>query len=547
MFIIPKRFRGIKRFEQVLGIVTKYELGHVLEKAGFKRKVFRLKTKVARGVELRMMLEELGGSFIKLGQLLSLRPDLIPKEYCDELGKLQDSFEPIPYNEVKHVVESELKKPMSALWKSFEKKPVAPASIGQVHIARLKNNQKVAVKVMRPGISALIETDLEVLDYISRHLKHKLKKGISGIVDPEEIFEEFRRYTEDELDYLKEAENIKKFHANFSHDKKVVIPGVIYKYTTKRILTMDFVEGIELRDIVMNPGKYKSINRNALTSQIVNSVMKQIFVYGFFHADPHPGNIFVNKDKIGFIDFGIAGTIDKELKEKLGLLMIHLINRDCEGLVKSFISLNMVEGTVDAEGLKKDLSRTLGKYYDLAVDKIDMAELFIQSIAVAKKHSIKLSRDFVLLGKALITLQGVVLELDPEFNLVMEIKPMVDKLAAKETRPINILRRIIGEGRRLAEFAHELPDEADKIYRAAEKADSALDSINTDIKGLTSELRAETFRIVMGMLIAALIIGASLTYSTEPILGKSFIVIAAVMLAYIIISIFKDRFRKKEW
>nr|MCK4930223.1 AarF/ABC1/UbiB kinase family protein [Nanoarchaeota archaeon] len=266
MFNIPKQFRGIKRFEQVLKVITKYELGHFLEKAKLKKRSFKLKKKMTRPIELRMILEELGGTFIKLGQLLSLRPDLIPKEYCDELSKLQDDIEPFSFEEVKHVIKAEFKKPINKLFKKFEKKPVATASIGQVHVARLKNNKKVAVKVMRPGIKALIHTDLEILEHLARLFKHHVKQNI---VDPEEIFEEFKRYTENELDYLKEAYNIKRFYNNFKKERKIKIPRVYDKFTTHRVLTMEFVEGVEVRQILIHPKKYKRFNRKKISELIV--------------------------------------------------------------------------------------------------------------------------------------------------------------------------------------------------------------------------------------------------------------------------------------
>ncbi|MBN2458919.1 AarF/ABC1/UbiB kinase family protein [Candidatus Woesearchaeota archaeon] len=547
MFNIPRKFRGIKRFEQVLHVLTKYELGHYLERAGLKKKSLRLRRGMTRPVELRLIFEELGGSFVKLGQLLSLRPDLIPKEFCDELSKLQDEVEPFHYEEVEHVISYELKKPISKLFKSFEKKPLASASIGQVHVARLKNNKKVAVKVMRPGIRALVQTDLEILEYLSRVFKHHMKQKI---VDPEEIFAEFKRYSENELDFLKEAANIKVFSNNFKSQPKVIIPEVYSELTTQKVITMGFIEGVELRKLMQKPEHYPSANRKEVAQLVVQSIFQQIFIDGFFHADPHPGNIVVcnagtGKSSIGFIDFGIVGRLSNELKEKLGLLFINLISRDVHGVVSSLISLNMVDSIVDVEELQKDIRDALGGYYDTAIDKVDFADLFFRSIRVAKKHRIKLPADMVLLGKAMVTLQGVCLALDPEFNIVHESKPFISRLVKKKTSPSYVLKRLARETGRFAEFVQSLPDESQKIYGTFQKADVALDSINADIQGLTRELRVEGGRIVMGMIIAALLIGASMTYSTEPGLGKLFIALAFCILVYLIASIVGGNFRRK--
>ncbi|MBW2990392.1 AarF/ABC1/UbiB kinase family protein [Candidatus Woesearchaeota archaeon] len=544
MFKIPKQFHGIKRFEQVLGVVTKYELGYFLEKAKLKKRKLRLKKKQSRPVELRMIFEELGGTFIKLGQLLSLRPDLIPKEYCDELSKLQDDVEPFPYEEVNHVIKAELKKPVSKLFKSFNKVPVAAASIGQVHVARLKTGKKVAVKVMRPGVKALIETDLMILEYLARVFKHHVKQDI---IEPEEIFAEFKRYSKNELDYLKEAQNIKKFYANFKNDKKIKIPKVYDKLTTHKVLTMEFIEGVKVSQILRNPKKHKRINKKKVSELIIQSVLKQIFIDGFFHADPHPANLIVKNNVLGFIDFGIIGKLDKELKQKLGYLFISLIHRNADEVVKSFISLNLVDSDVDVNGLKKDLGNTLGEYYDTRLDKIDMVDLFFKSLRIAKKHKVKIPRDFVLLGKALVTLQGVGIELNPGFNLVKETKPFIDKLAKQRTKPSYVARRLFQETERFAEFVQTLPDESKKVYKTIEKADTALEEINTDIKTLTLEIRRETWRVIMGILIAALIIGVSLTYRTDAWLSNLFLILAFIILAYLLFSILRDGFRRKKW
>jgi len=544
MFIIPKRFRGIKRFEQILRILAKYELGFLLEKIRLKKHSLFPRKKNALPADLRRMFEELGGSFIKLGQLLSLRPDLIPREYCDELSKLQDDVPPISYAEVEHVLKAEFGKPVKKVFRSFEKKPIASASIGQVHVAKLKNGKKVAVKVMRPGIKALFETDLEILEHLARLIKHHLKQSI---VDPEEIFQEFKQYTENELDYLKEAHNIKIFYNNFKKDKKIIIPAVIDKLTTHRVLVMDFVEGVELKNIISHPKQFKRVNKKKIAGLIVYSVLKQIFVDGFFHADPHPANIIVNKDRIGFIDFGIIGRLDEELKEKLGLLFISMIHRDANGMVKSFISLNMVDSDVDVNGLKEDIRNIVGEYYDTGLEKMDFAELFFKSIGVAKKHNIRLPKDFVLLGKALVTLQGVGIELNPGFNLVRETKPFIDHLVDQKKKPSYLAQRLARETERFAEFVQGLPDESQRVYKTIQKADIALDSINTDLRSLTKEVRVEGWRIIMGIIIAALVIGASLTYKAIQPMSIAFIIIACILVVYLLFSMIKDTFRSKKW
>ena len=544
MYKIPKQFAGIKRFEQVLKVLTKYELGHYLEKAKLKKRSLKLKKKMSRPVELRMILEELGGTFIKLGQLLSLRPDLIPHEYCEELSKLQDDVKPISFEEVNHVIKAEFMKPVSKLFKRFDKKPVAAASIGQVHVAWLKNNKKVAVKVMRPGIKALIETDLDILEHLTRLFKHHVKQDL---VDPDEIFDEFKRYTNNELDYLKEAHNIKKFCENFKGDRKVKIPKVYDNLTTHRVLTMEFIEGTKVREILMKPKKFSKAQKKKISDLLVYTVMKQIFVHGYFHADPHPANLIFKKDVLGLIDFGIVGRIDKKMKEQLALLFNSLITKDADNLVKSFVNLNLVDYYVDVDNLKRDLTDTLGEYYDTSLEKIDMPDLFFKSLRVAKKHRIKVPKDFVLLGKAMVTLQGVGIQLDPRFNLVKETTPFMKNLAKEKTRPSYVLKKLARETEDFAKFVHSLPKESKKIYSTMEKTDLALDKINTDLRLITLEINTVTWRIIMGILIAALIIGASLTYKSDTWLSNTLIIAAFLILIFLLFSVLKDSFKKKKW
>ncbi len=543
MFNIPKRFAGIKRFERILRVIHKYEMEYYLEKARLKRKSLFPRKSIARPIELRMMFEELGGSFVKLGQLLSLRPDLVPPEYCDELSRLQDNVQPFSFEEVEHVIKAELKQPITKLFKSFEKKPLASASIGQVHVAFLKNNKKVAVKVMRPGIKALMETDLEIIDFLARQFKHHFHQGI---VDPEEISAEFRRYTESELDYLKEASNIKKFYDNLRSDRKVKVPLVYDKLTTHRVLTMEFIEGVELRKMLDDPKQAKGADARKTSEAIAHSVMRQIFIDGYFHGDPHPGNILVKKDSIGFIDYGIVGKIDEEMKEKLGMHFVSLIHRDINGVVKALISLNMVDSDIDVNSLKNDLSETLGEYYDTAIDRMDMGDILFKCIRVASKHHIRVHRDFVLLGKAFITLQGVCLALNPDFNLVREAQPFISKLIKDRSKPSYLLKRLARESERFAEFVGSLPDESQKMYRTVEKADVALDSINRDIQGLTREIRTEGLRIIMGLITAGLVIGASLIYKTDVTVSTVFVVMACIILAYLFFSIARDALASKK-
>ncbi|MFH0869677.1 MAG: AarF/ABC1/UbiB kinase family protein [archaeon] len=541
MFNIPRRFAGIKRFERILEVLSRHGLDFLLEKMNLKKRSFSSRKSFGHPVELRLLFEELGGSFIKLGQLLSLRPDLIPKEYCDELAKLQDSVAPFSYEEVEHVIRAELKKPIAKIFRSFERKPIAAASIGQVHLARLKNGRKVAVKVMRPGIKALFENDLEILDFVARQFKHYLKPEL---FDPEEIFNEFKRYTENELDYLKEARNIRLFHDHAKGVKAICIPAVHDELTTPRVLVMDFVEGVELRRVLLEPGRYKGLDKRSLAETLVHSFMKQIFIDGLFHADPHPGNIVINRSVVGFIDFGIVGRIDDAMKEKLGRFLIGVIDKDVDSMVQAMISLDVVGSDVDANKLKHELVDELGEYYDVGLDRIDLAVVFFRCLAIARNNHMRLSSDFVLLGKALITLRSVCLQLSPGFNIIEEARPFIKKLLKEKTKPAFIFKRLVSESARFAEFVHELPDQSRRMFRVVDKADTALDDINHDLSALTSAIKTESWRIMMGIIVASLIIAASATRAVDESMSRLFVWAAGAILIYLLFWIARDHFRR---
>ena len=541
MFNVPRRFAGIKRFREILSILSLHGLDFALERTGLKKKKMFTKEYPSRPVEVRMIFEELGGTFIKLGQFLSLRSDLVPKEYCDELSKLQDSVEGFSYREVENIVKFELKKPLKAAFREFDKVPVAAASIGQVHLARLRNGKKVAVKVMRPGIRATFETDLEIIEYFARLIKHHFNPRI---FDPEEIFEEFRRYTEGELDYIREAKSIRLFHEAFSDGGEIIVPEAYSELSTRRVLVMERIEGIPLSRILLEPGKYR-VDRSHICRVLAHGFMRQVFLMGLFHADPHPGNIFISGKDVALLDFGIVGRADLEMKEKLGTLFISLVNKDTDGIVASMISLNLVDMGVDASSLKQKIVDELGEYYDVPLEKMDIAEMFFKCISIAREYHIKIPRDFVLLAKCLITLRTICAQLDPKFNIVSESRPFMAQLVKERKKPANLLKRVALESQKFAMFLKDLPVQSRKFYGVLDKADSTLDTINRDISRLTREVRRESIRLVVTVIVAALIISASFTTSIDKRLSNLFIIFAGLFLGYLFLSIVSDGFRRE--
>jgi ubiquinone biosynthesis protein len=507
------------RFKDILRIGVKYKFDHFLEHK------YHSKTTVPDPVMVRRALEELGGTFIKLGQLLSLRPDLIPQEYCEELTKLQDHVEPFSLAEAQAILASELKEKAQLV---TLKKLIASASIGQVYLADIKGEQ-VAIKIMRPKIEQSIAADLALLYHVAKILKSQLK---TSIIEPLEIYNQFKLYTENELDYLAEAHNIERFFQNFLKTG-IIIPHVHWHFTTRRVLTMEYIDGKPLLENKLSPDQ-----KHYVVKETYNAMLKQIFVDGFFHADPHPGNIlFTHKGKIAFIDFGIVGRLSPQLKKELSDLFVAMINKDVDKMMDTFHNLNLTPGTVDRETLRFDLIKLLGKYYDAEIKTVHVGELIMQSIVVAKKNNIKLPKDYVLLGKALLTLEGVCTRILPSFNLVEESKPFVRHLISQHMNPKELLVFFKKQTPLFVKFMTQIPERTSYFLSEFHEMDDRLRGMDKELVQIRSSINQGANRVVMGIVIGALLISFALVYSLDKLVAFVMLGIALILLIdYVVTS-----------
>jgi len=551
---IPQDIRDIKRLEQILNVLFKYEMGYFIEKLKLKQFLslqkriqgHRFEKKETQPETIRKIMEELGGSFVKLGQLLSLRPDLIPKEYCDEFKKLQDNVKQFPGKDAIEIIKLELNKDIKKVFSFFNEKPIAAASVAQVHEAVLRNGTKVVVKVQRPGIRKLIETDIDIL----RHLASLIEKKFElKIINPVEIVNEFEEYTKDELDFNIEAKNIDRFYKNFENDKITKIPKAFFEHTTEKVLVMEFIDGIKIQEL--KKIKIKDTDERKIVENIVNSVLKQIFVDGLFHADPHPGNIMLLKNNnIAFLDFGIVGHFDEEIKEHITELFISIIIGDLSKTIENFFDVGFIESDANIEKFKEDVYDHFEKYYGTSVDKINISELFNEMILVAKKYNMHLPSDLILLGKTIVTLEGTVMEIYPGFNLVKEGRPFVKNLIKKRTHPKYIIKKIVKTGHNLKRFIEKFPEQTSELLRRIKEGDKGIQQIDKDIKGLTSEMDKSSNRIAIGLLITAFLISSAMIMDIPQ--GKiygipmySFIgfLIALVLLMMLFLSFMREKKR----
>jgi len=544
---ITQNIKDISRLQHIVNVLFKYEFGYFISKFRLTEHLplpkrlqkHRFLKKDTPPFRVAAVLEELGGTFIKLGQLLSLRPDLIPKEFCDEFSKLQDDVKPFPTEEAKKIVETELKKSIKELFKNFEDKPIAAASIGQVHKAQLQNGHHVVLKIQRPKIDEQMKTDIDIL----YHLAHIAEKHYPEL-HPVEIIEEFEHYTDNELDYVKEAKNVDKFHHNFENEKNIKIPKVYFDYTTSKVLTLEYIDGKKLGESELSDKSKKRV-----VKIVVNSLFTQIFIHGIFHADLHPGNIFIMDDeRIAFLDFGIVGRLNEEFRNKALQLFLAITNGNLTGIVNSLLELGVAREEVDEEQLKEDLYETLGEYYGTTLKQVNISQVFQKIITLTKKHNLRLPTNFVLLAKSLITVEGFASEYDPGFNIIKTAQPFVKKLTKQRLKPKYLINSIIKTSDKLKDFIVKVPDHATLLVNKIKDQDFNIRKIHNDLQNLVVQLNKASNRLVLGLIIMGLLIasGFMMQYNQVLIYGISALsFIGFCISGFLIILLFIPMLKKK--
>jgi ubiquinone biosynthesis protein len=408
-----------------------------------------------RGVRVRQMLDELGPTFVKFGQLMSTRPDVVPPDIVFELKALQDDVSPFPFSQVEHVIEEELDLTVTQLFTEFEEAPVAAASIGQVHRATLPNGRRVAVKVQRPDAPRQIEADLELMYQAARLVRERVKA--LEFIDTVSLVDEFARTIRQELDYRMEARNAEQFHRNFVGHPHVRVPRVFWSYSRSRVLTLELLEGVQLRDLDVET--YTIEERRRLSYLIAEAWMHMIFRHGFFHADPHPSNIMVleQTEQIGLIDFGMVGKLTDEDMSKVTGLFIDAVNERIEALPARLAALGVRYPKDKEEEFVSELRDVYYRYYGASLSEIDPVQLIREAFALIYRMHLQLPTRFVLLDRAIATLGSVGMELYPDFNVFDVAKPYARELLIERFTPQRVARRAANEARNMAHMVRELP------------------------------------------------------------------------------------------
>jgi len=552
---IGRRYRHITRYRQIATVLLKHGFGDLVTTVGLHRRL-GLGRRPAEGREpvraapltrwqrIRMAMEELGPSFVKLGQILATRPDMIPQELCDELAKLHDTVSPFPFNQAKQTVEAELGDSLEAIFEKFDETPIASASIAQVHKAVLPNGEVVAVKIQRPEIRRIIEVDLEIMMDIAVLMERYLH-GLDA-VHPVGIVEEFARTIRKELDFSIEAGHIERFARNFHGNDTIFVPKVFGELSSRKVLTMEFVEGVKVSDTpALREGGF---DLELIAGRGADLILEQVFVHGFFHADPHPGNILILPDNvICFLDYGMMGTISPRYKDSLADMVIGIVRRDEKQITKAVLNLSSGDEPEAAEKLEADIADFIEQHFYRPLKDINMGELITQLVQLLVKHRLRIIPDFYLLTKALATVEGNGRVLWPDFDMIKNTEPFARKIMAERFSPAALAKDMYRTGVDMGSLLRDLPGDVRGILAQIKRGRM---HVEFEHKGLGPMLKTHdqiSNRIVFAIVLAALVIGSSLIVLSGippkwhgiPVIGIVGFLAAGVMGFWLLVSILR--------
>jgi ubiquinone biosynthesis protein len=456
---------------------------------------------------LRLAFEELGPTFVKLGQLLSTRPDLVAENYLEELTKLQDDVSPLSFEIVQRTLEAELGKPLGELYREFEPTPLAAASIGQVHRATLLTGELVVVKVQRPGIRETIQTDIALLAFLAGLLEKYVPE--SRLVSPTTIVDEFFRTLTFELDFVVEANNTEKFTENMKSLPDVVIPKVYKTHSTTRVLTLERLNGIKVHDL--EALKRAGIDPKKLNEIGARAFFRSILIHGLFHGDLHGGNLFALPDqKIGIIDFGIVGRLSSKARGQLANMVLALLKEDFEQLCYEYIELGNQGEAVDFDNFVREVRNTLSPYLGLKMGEMNSGRILVEATKIATKYQIRVPGDWMLVFKALVTVEGMGRTLDPDFDLMAMGQSLVQDLVTDQTSSERIKRELLWVGKDLVGLAQILPRQLRGFIKKFSRDGYVFQFRLEDFSELKAEMQGNSRRTVSALLAGASFIASSL-------------------------------------
>jgi ubiquinone biosynthesis protein len=495
--------RTLSRVTEIGRVATRHGFGYMLD----RRRASDGEPDADRGRRLREMLDELGPTFVKFGQLLSTRPDVVPPDIIVELRKLQDDVSPFPIEDVERVVYGELGLTIEQAFLDFDERPIAAASIGQVHRATLPNDVQVVVKVQRPNAARQIESDLRLMASAARVARERVRQ--LDFIDAGELVEEFGRSIRLELDYQQEARNAETFRRNFAGDERVAVPRVWWRYTTSRLLTLDRLEGAHVRDLDLDT--WPDEDRRALAYTLTDAWMTMIFRHAFFHGDPHPSNILHLEDgRLGLIDFGLAGRLTDMDMARLTRLFVDAATENVGALPRRLADLGVRYPRDREEELRSRLEELYYRYYGSRLSDIDPIEAIREGLSLIYAMNLRLPTRFVILDKAIATLGSVAAEVYPDFNVFEVARPYARQLISERFSPRRLALQARGEVQDLAEIAIEVPRQVHDILNELRDGELEVKISNPGIDDLAHHMDVSVNRIAVALVILGGLVGSSL-------------------------------------
>jgi ubiquinone biosynthesis protein len=543
----------MQRYRQILTVLFKYGFGDLIDALKIeqyleiglqfisRKRREKIET-LSRAVRVKMVLEELGPTFIKLGQILSTRPDLLPVEFIQELPKLQDEVPPFSFPEVEAIIKEELKKNIDQFFLSFDKQPLAAASIGQVHQARMSDGTNVVVKIQRPGIQRIIEVDLEIMVHLAGLMEHHLEGW--DIQHPTRVVEEFAHTLERELDYTLEAAYTERFARQFEDEPGVYVPKVYREATTSRVICMEHINGVKASDI--DRLQKEGLDRNKLAKRGLDLIMEQIFVHGFFHADPHPGNIFVLPGNvICYIDFGMMGRLNLEMRECFADLIMNIVHRDERGAAKALVKLTLSEEEPDYLILQRDVAEFMDQHCYRPLKDVELGPLLHQLLEMAKRHRLSIPPDLFLMIKALSTVEGLGRTLDPNLDVIEQAAPFMKRIQLNRIYPRRIGKDMVDSGTDFFHLLKDIPGDVRTILKLARQGKVKIEFEHRGLEPMIAANERISNRLSFAVVLASIVIGSGLIvlsgippkWHEIPVIGLVGFLVAGGMGFWLLVSI----------
>lgn len=555
---LPQTVRSLARLRVIVQVLTRHGFGHVLERAQVRR-YLPLPRWLAGppppqqpdalrsiGQRLVRVAEELGPTFIKLGQLAAGRPDLLPGVVIEELSRLQDRVAPFPPEQATQILAEAIGKPVEEAFAHFEPAPFASGSMAQVHRARTAGGRDVVVKIRRPGIENIISTDVTILRWLAATVERHVPE--LRFVHPNMLVDEFARSIQRELDFINEASVTERFAQAFAADETVHIPAVFWELTETNVLTLEFVEGLRIRDVLDGAA---GCDRPKLAHNLANAFMRQFFEMGLFHADAHAGNLFFRPPAgIALIDFGNVGQLDDEVLARLVFALIGTTTRETDMVVDALADVGALASDTDRAALRRDLREMLDKYYGLPLRRLELGAIFTETMDLARQHHLTLPREFVQLGRSLVAAAGVALQLDPDLNLLEIMKPRLRRTIRNYLSGKRIVRELGFGLWHLVNIVRDAPRVLRDVLRRSSRGELQIHIRHENLDHLASELDRSSNRLAFSVLMAATFIGSSLIIgqpASERLLampiryfGLAGYVVSFVMAVWLVIAILRS-------